>query len=144
MRNRAVIALAIVFVALIARYSPWHKRHQMTFVSDGRGFQFFVDNLPDGRHAYEAYLTGDWLLLEPQHESGILSDKDWQTLNSLQRTPDFPRDETLHLEEPDRVWGVMQRGGETLVLHYTEWWVISDTQVNGSYHSMIFKQKASI
>lgn len=144
MKGRAIVGWIVVAIALTARYGPSPSSHQMILTKDGGGFQFFVDELPDGRHFYEARLAGDWLVLEPQKESGILSEKDWQTLNSLQRLSILPKDGSPQLEEPGEQWGTMQRRGETIVLRYAEWWQLGRTPVCDSFLSMVYKQKASI
>jgi hypothetical protein len=130
-------------VALAARFGTEPPRHQISMVSAGGGYIFHVDETKDGRHTYEAHLSGDWLL-SSQHESGILSEKDWRTLSSLQRCAVLPKDGWPQLEDPAETWGVMQREDQTLVLRYAEWWEVWNTQVNVSYHRLVFKQKASL
>ena len=143
MTPRAVVIWAIMLIAVMARYGPV-DRHQISITNKEGFFKFSVDELPDGRHSYEASYNPDCWLLTAQHESGTLSDKEWQVLNSLQTSASLPKDGGDQLREPAEVWGVMQRGNETIVLRYAEWWNLSDTPVSASFWSMTFKAKASL
>ena len=143
MTPRAVVIWAIMLIAVMARYSPI-DRHQISITNEEGSFKFRVDELPDGRHAYEASYNPEYWLLATQHESGTLSDKEWQVLNSLQAIASLPKEGGDQLREPAEVWGVMQRGNETIVLRYTEWWSLSDTPVPASFWSMTYKAKASL
>ncbi len=95
-----------MLVALLARYGPSPNFHQISLVSNDGVFKFYADELPDGSHTYDtSYVSRLHWYLAPQHESGTLSEKDWQTLHSLRRLDQLPKAEESQLEEPGETWG---------------------------------------
>lgn len=103
------------------------------------------DQLPDGTHTYETtYVWENGWLLEPQHEFGRLSEKDWQILKTLRRCKDIPRADETRLGEPHDSWGTMQRGAKSIDIRYAGWRELETTQVPASFNSMVSKAKASL
>lgn len=139
-----VLLVVLCGVALTVRYTELPAKHKIILTSQDRMFEFVVDELPDGRHYFKAHLGSYYWLLQSQDESGILAEKDWTTLQGLQRLSVLPKDGSPQLEEPDEIWGALQRGNEKIVLRYAEWWKIGGTQVYESYVSFVHKQKASL
>ena len=134
-----------MFTALFARNGAGADAHQISLVGYDGTFKFYADELSDGTHTYETtYVSENGWLLDPQHESGRLSEKDWQILNSLRRCREMPPTDETRLGDPKDIWGTMQRGSETIDMRYAEWCALEMTQVPASFHSMGFKAKASL
>lgn len=143
-RNRSLLMPTIILAALLARYGP-RNDHQVAIISSDGDFKFFADERPDGSHTYEStYVWENGWLLTPQAESGRLSDKDWQTIKSLRKYETLPKFEESDFRDPGDVWGVLQRGNETIILRNAEWNDLAATQVNESLWSMVVKAKASL
>lgn len=138
-----LVSAALIF-GLLAPYGP-RDDHQIAIRSSNGDFKFYADEQPDGSHTFEtSYVWGDGWLLSPQAESGSLSDKDWHALQCLRRYATLPKFDESEIRDPGDVWGVLRRGNEFIVMREAEWKDLAPTQVNESYHSMVFKAKASL
>lgn len=145
MKSQArILLLVLCAVSSAVRYLQPPANHEIILTRQDRMFEFVVGELPDGRHYFKAHLGNHHWLLQPQDESGILAEKDWATLQGLQRLSALPKDGFPQLEEPDEIWGALQRGNTRIVLRHAEWWQLGGTQVYESYWSLIHKQKASL
>jgi len=145
MTHRSVIVWVVILTALMGQYGSSPSTHHISIVSCSGDFKFYADELPDGTHTYKtSFIWENGWLLEPQFESGRLSENDWRTLKSLRRCEGVPQAAETDLQDPNEIWGVMERGGETIDIRYAEWRKLATTQVPASLHSMVFKAKASL